>query len=285
MSRDWAESQKTVISNELARWPFSRDKAEHMSSSKAPVGFLIVAFLMLWLPLGQHQFLYDHWMKVGTFMAPFLLFLAFAWRTIDTPLDTDTKLLSALMLVFYIIHQFEEHWIDVFGNIYAFQGYLNTTLRSNLGSADPSINLITKADIFVINTSLVWLAACIAIFNAPKNLFPALCIVGIIFINALSHIVSSLRDLHYNPGLVTSVLIFLPFALWFYRAAVKRQVASRKHILLGLGWALIGHVILIAGLIMKNHLGYISPTGYYAALLIWSVVPLTVDVPGSDKAD
>ena len=256
-----------------------------MSSTKTSFGFLTVAFLMLWLPVGQHPFLFDHWMKIGTFMAPFLLFLVFAGRDVDTSVHADTRFLSVLMLVFYIIHQFEEHWIDVFGNIYAFQGYLNDTLRKLLGTVDPNIILITKTDIFVINTSLVWLVASLAILSAPKTTFPALCMASIIFINALSHIISGLRDLSYNPGLATSVLVFLPFAIWFYRSVLERHITNRKQILLALGWAFIGHAILIAGLILKNHLGYISPTGYYAALVVWSVVPLIVEPTTTHKAD
>ncbi|MEM7621242.1 MAG: HXXEE domain-containing protein [Pseudomonadota bacterium] len=247
-----------------------------MSKTKASFGFLILAFAMLWLPLGQHDFLYDHWMKLGTFMASFLLFLAFTIRNPDTPIQSDIRLLSVFMMVFYIIHQFEEHWIDVFGNIYAFQTYLNGTLQGFLSITDPDINLITKADIFVINTSLVWLVACIAIVNAPKNIFPALCMAGIILINAISHSVSALRDLAYNPGLLTSIVIFIPFALWFYQAILNQHLANRALILWALGWAFVGHIILMAGLVLTNHFALIPPIGYYTALVIWSVVPIFV---------
>ncbi|MEM7621320.1 MAG: HXXEE domain-containing protein [Pseudomonadota bacterium] len=244
-----------------------------MIHSKTPLGFLILAFAILWLPLGQHHFLHDHWMKLGTFMAPFLLFLTFTVRDNAKPIQSDVMVLSVFMMVFYIIHQCEEHWIDIFGNIYAFQTYLNGTLQRLLGITNPDTTLITKADIFVINTSLVWLVACIAIANAPKNIFPALCMAGIILINSISHSVSALRDFAYNPGLVTSIVIFIPFALWFYRAILKQRLANHKLILWALVWAFVAHIILMAGLVLTNHFMLIPPIGYYAALIIWSVVP------------
>ena len=41
---------------------------------------LAFAFVLLWVPMGQHAFLFAHWMKLGTFMAPFLVFVAMATR-------------------------------------------------------------------------------------------------------------------------------------------------------------------------------------------------------------
>ena len=38
--------------------------------------------------------------------------------------------------------------------------------------------------------------------------------VGLTFINALTHIVTSIRFRVYNPGLVTSIVLFLPFTIW-----------------------------------------------------------------------
>ncbi|MEM9103631.1 MAG: HXXEE domain-containing protein [Pseudomonadota bacterium] len=244
-----------------------------MTDSKAPSGFLLLAFAMLWFPLGQHNFLYDHWMKLGVFMAPFLLFLAFTGRDSDIPTQHDTRLLSVFMMVFYIIHQYEEHWIDLFGNVYAFQGYLNSTLQRLLNVNLPDVSLITQADIFVINTSLVWLVACIAIISAPQKIFPALCMAGIILINAISHGVSALRDFAYNPGLLTSIVIFIPFSLWFYLEMLKQKRADRQLVLWALCWAFVAHVLLMAGLVLTNHVQLIPPIGYYTLLIVWSVIP------------
>ncbi|MEL6896643.1 MAG: hypothetical protein AAFP90_11115 [Planctomycetota bacterium] len=47
----------------------------------------MATFGMLWDPLGQHKFLIQHWMKVGKFMAPFLLTVAFAFFDSHVMLD------------------------------------------------------------------------------------------------------------------------------------------------------------------------------------------------------
>jgi len=36
---------------------------------------------MLWVPIGRHDFLLKHWMKVGTFIAPLLLLVAAAFQS------------------------------------------------------------------------------------------------------------------------------------------------------------------------------------------------------------
>ncbi|MEO0604330.1 MAG: hypothetical protein AAF211_23040, partial [Myxococcota bacterium] len=132
-------------------------------SSRLTGAFVVLAFAMLWVPVGQHDFLIPHWMKVGTFMAPFLLFVASAFRDDDArPAHTDLAVLSVWMLVAYIVHQFEEHWIDVLGNSYAFYDTVNGLLMGVFGVEDGPRPL-TGAGIFVINTSLVWLVGALAL--------------------------------------------------------------------------------------------------------------------------
>mgnify|MGYP001800576106 CR=1 FL=1 len=82
------------------------------------LGAFIAAFALLWVPLGQHDFLVQHWMKVGTFMAPFLVLVAFSFSTSEKLIDARS--ISLALLVAYILHQFEEHWVDIYGRTFAF---------------------------------------------------------------------------------------------------------------------------------------------------------------------
>ena len=118
-------------------------------NERAAISLLVLAFAMLWVPLGQHVFLIEHWMKLGTFMAPFMLFVAFAFAKNDDP-RTDPRFLSLILLVAYIIHQFEEHWVDFFGQTYAFYAYLNAFL-SGLTGSDSTTEFMSPTSIFVIN--------------------------------------------------------------------------------------------------------------------------------------
>ncbi|MEM0911038.1 MAG: HXXEE domain-containing protein [Pseudomonadota bacterium] len=244
-----------------------------MKTTNPSILIIFIAFALLWIPFGQHVFLLDHWMKLGTFMAPMLMFFAFMFRDLNVPKLKDIKLLSAIMLILYIIHQFEEHWVDVYGNIYAFQGFLNITLTGFVGATNAGASIISKVDIFVINTSLVWLLGCLAIAQAPHHIFPSLCMAGIILINAISHIVSSAANASYNPGVLTSLVLFVPFALWYYRSLLRRRVASKLHIACSLLWAVIAHIIMILGLLSSNYFNVIESINYHVILILYSISP------------
>ncbi len=99
---------------------------------------LVTLFGMLWFPMGQYEFLIDHWMKIGTSTVPFLLFGALTMREQNEArlLLADFKMLSVGLLVAYILHQDEEHWIDLFGTRYAFWGSINHLFASLAGCQD-----------------------------------------------------------------------------------------------------------------------------------------------------
>ncbi|MEM9938053.1 MAG: HXXEE domain-containing protein [Pseudomonadota bacterium] len=235
--------------------------------------FLVLAFAMLWAPFGQHDFLVENWMKVGTFMAPFLLFVAFAFMP---PKDEDTgfdlRIATLFLLVAYIVHQFEEHWIDLFGNVYAFHESVNELVLGLLGAPEGSIGPLTREGVFVINTSLVWLVACLGIWSAPRHAFPALAMMGIVLVNAIAHILNGVAG--YNPGLLTSVIVFLPLSGFFYFKSIRSGAANRKEVVASLVWAVIAHVLMAGGMIAANWFNLFSETVYFAQLILWSIVPV-----------
>ncbi|MEL6348127.1 MAG: HXXEE domain-containing protein [Myxococcota bacterium] len=239
-------------------------------SSSSALFFLIVSFAMLWIPLGQHAFLVEHWMKVGTFMAPFLLFVAAKrWDS-----GADLSSLSLWMLVAYIVHQFEEHWIDLFGNVYAFHATVNGLLLSVFGDRSVTTEPLTPAGIFVINTSLVWLVGALAFLRSPRHAFPALAMAAIIVVNAASHIVVSVAKLAYNPGVLTSLVVFLPLGLYVYVRVLREQRADVRQVVASVIWGVLAHVIMVGGLVAGQIFGLFSETVYFAALILWSIVPV-----------
>ncbi|MEO0911886.1 MAG: HXXEE domain-containing protein [Pseudomonadota bacterium] len=237
--------------------------------------FLVLAFTMLWLPVGQYPFLIDHWMKIGTFMAPFLLLVAFAFKQPKSEkASIDFRLASLILLVAYIVHQFEEHWIDIFGNVYAFQGHVNAVLLGALDAPAGAEWPLTKEVIFFINTSLVWLVAALAIWSAPRHVFPALAMMGIVLVNAVAHINTTVTGGGYNPGLLTSLVIFLPLSLTFYVKSVRSGLASLKEVLASVLWAVLAHVVMIAGVLGANWFNLFPEQVYYVLLILWSIVPV-----------
>lgn len=239
---------------------------------------ILLVFVMLWLPLGQYDFLLDNWMKIGTYAVPFLLMGAFSFAENDTlkSLIKDYRFISILMLIAYIVHQYEEHWIDLFGNYYAFYDFNNDFILSALGATDSSVKPLTEESIFVINTSLVWLVGAMAIWSSPKHLFPAVAMASIIVVNGVVHILAAIVNFNYNPGLVTSIVIFVPLYFLFVRYVLSSSDASRRQIIVGVIWAFLAHVIMVAGLLMANWFNLFPEIIYFILLVIWSLVPLTL---------
>ena len=245
-----------------------------MNNSRITFVSICLLFFMLWAPLGQYDFLIDNWMKIGIYAVPFILFIFFSSRTEQTEeVFSDTKLISVLLLIAYIIHQFEEHWIDIFGNKYAFYEYFNTLFLYVLGAQDSSIIILSREAIFLINTSLVWLIGIIAIWRSPKHLFPVLAMNGIVLVNAISHIFPGILKQSYNPGLLTAIVIFLPLAIAFYRKVLFTNPGAKLQVIARIVWAILAHVILISGLLSANWFELIPEFVYFVVLVVWSVIP------------
>ncbi|MEM1152680.1 MAG: HXXEE domain-containing protein [Pseudomonadota bacterium] len=242
-----------------------------ITSDRAATGMLIVAFAMLWVPLGQHTFLTVHWMKVGTFMAPLLLLIAFTFRS-DGELLSNPRMLSLLLLVAYIVHQFEEHWVDLYGRTYAFKPYLNEFLSTQMGY-ESSVEFMSDSSVFVINTSLVWLVGALAIWRGSAHIFTTLCMAAIVVVNAISHIVAGAVAGGYNPGLLSAVVIFLPLGIAVYGRLLLAGAATRRLVIASLIWGLFAHALLIGGILAMNQYDWLPEAVYFVILVAWSILP------------
>ncbi|MEL6979737.1 MAG: HXXEE domain-containing protein, partial [Pseudomonadota bacterium] len=226
----------------------------------------------------------EHWMKIGTFAAPMLIFLAFAARREgDGPLWRDVKTMAALFAASYMLHQFEEHWIDALGRLYPLRGFLNEQLATAFGPEAAAA--MTPQAIFFINTSVVWLVAFLAIWTAPTHAFPALAMAGVMLVNGVAHGAMAIASGAYNPGLITGVLLFVPLAAGFYWAMLASGAARPLAIAAGVAWGALAHVILIAGLLAANVHGLIPVGAYYALLILWAIAPLFAFRASGARAD
>lgn len=244
---------------------------------------IVLLFFMLWVPLGQYEFLIEHWMKIGTYAVPFLLLMFFSSRTNQTNSGfSDIKLIAVLLLVAYIIHQFEEHWIDLLGHQYAFYSDVNQLLLTVLSAPDETLRPLTPEAIFVINTSLVWLVGAISIWRSPKHVFATLAMAGITLVNGISHVVMGIAQQSYNPGLLTAVVFFLPLTIVFYRNVLTTNSAFKGQVIASIAWAILAHIIMVSGLLAANWFELIPETAYFAMLIAWSVIPsLLFTVPSN----
>jgi hypothetical protein len=96
-------------------------------------------------------------------------------------------------------------------------------------------------DFYVTNAVVIALGIAQAML-APSLPLAALSFSGLMFINGLfMHIVPFVRSGRFSPGVITSVLLFLPQSIATFYVALKSGVVTFATVLLGL---LIGGVAL-----------------------------------------
>lgn len=126
-------------------------------------------------------------------------------------------LLLWLQLPIYIAHQLEEHVHD------RFRRWMN----SQIGHGLP---VLTPRAVTVINIGGVWCVDLVAVYLA-KFAGPGWASFAfyLAIINASVHIAGAIATRAYNPGLVTSVVLLLPFGIWgavTYSATYKVSVSD-----------------------------------------------------------
>jgi len=167
-----------------------------------------------------------HWVAGAALIAAALLALA-PILAYDWPVG--------LWLIFlhspgYMIHQVEEHYRD------RFRVFVNQTV---FGGREA----LTTGDVIAVNVGGVWFANLAALYAAW--LFGegwGLAAPYLMLVNSVGHIAQAVVMRSYNPGVVTSVVIFIPLgvaALIFVPGSAAQQVC-------GFGVAVLIHLAVIA---------------------------------------
>ncbi|MEL7485629.1 MAG: HXXEE domain-containing protein [Pseudomonadota bacterium] len=233
---------------------------------------LLTFFAMAWLPFGWHAFMVDHWMKIGAFIAPVLVFVGFKGRgDASSPWASDVQLAAYLLMASYLVHQVEEHWIDLLGREYPLYDFLNGLIASLFG--DDKYGILTRGGIFYINAGMVWTAGFLAILASPRHLFPTLAMAGIMLVNGVAHILNAVIAVEYNSGLATGLVLFLPLSITFFRALYQSGAAGIRQITAAIAWGFLGHVILFGGLFAANVFGLVPTELYFLTLILWGALP------------
>lgn len=171
----------------------------------------------------------ENWSRMAPPAALLLLALS--------PLLLYHGLSLALYLVFlqlpvYMLHQYEEHAHG------AFRAYINQFVA---GGRDA----LTNTAIFWINIGGVWVMDLIVLYLAVY-ITPALGLIAVYLtlLNGLLHIGMALGARRYNPGLWTSLVLFLPASLYALTVLARLPSATAGMHTLGLGVALALHVVV-----------------------------------------
>ena len=128
----------------------------------------------------------------------------------------STRLTAILLWVFpltYLIHIAEEYWGG--------EGYPAYILRLR------GVHLSTTR--FLAAQSVGFFLVTIGVLLARRLHFPQMMLIvmgTIVFVNSLTHTVTAITSSTYGPGLVSSIIIWMPLGLFVlirYRGAVSRK--------------------------------------------------------------
>jgi hypothetical protein len=139
-----------------------------------------------------------------------------------------------LQLPAYMLHQYEEHDADRFGR------FVNALLGGGR-------TVLSSAAIFVINVPGVWGVNAISIWlAATQNIGFGLVGIYLTLVNAVVHIIPTIRLRRYNPGLVTGIILFLPLGIWALAEVSAVPGVTWAHHVFGLAAAILIHIAIVA---------------------------------------
>lgn len=196
----------------------------------------------------MHLVLFD-WPYLGLALAALIV----AWLLLERrpagapPHGRDPAFVLGLLGPMYLVHQFEEHGIDALGRHYAFLGELCRTLPFGADCpADPAF-------IFAVNPVACWLAFGLCLAYRRRQPLIAACAWGIPLVNAATHLGAAVLHQAYNPGVVTSLALFLPMTVWMLRVCLESDVLAPRQLPRIVGTGAAVHAVLIASLFAREH--------------------------------
>ncbi len=190
----------------------------------------------------------------------------------------DPAWLACLMLPLYMIHQFEEHGIDLLGRHYHFiEEICGVVAREGQPCpADPEF-------IFAVNCGGgVWIPGALAIAFRHRRPLVGACALGIPAVNALAHLGQAVVLGRYNSGVVTSLVLFVPgcaFALGQLRKSGVLRGARPLRVVATGG---ILHALLIGSLLLRRE-GWIGEGVLLAINLAYGVLPVLFGSVGVER--
>jgi len=170
-----------------------------------------------------------NWAKASLPLAIILFIISpFVYRGIGL-----AATLVFLTLPFYMLHQFEEHAGG------QFKAFVNKTMGRGR-------EIMTDRTIFRVNVLVVWLGIIVVLYLCVyANIVWGLLAGYLVAFNGLVHIIASIRLRRYNPGLWTSVFIFLPLGIYIIYIINKESGAGWLYNVVFLVVVILLHAMLL----------------------------------------
>jgi len=175
------------------------------------------------------RWLDQHWVPTALCLAIILTLLipifAIQWNA--------AWLLTYAMLPVYMFHQFEEHTGD------RFRQFVNQKLFHGF-------EVLTPLAVLWINLPGVWGLGLACIYAASfAGIGWGLGVVYLVLVNAVMHIVAAIAWREYNPGLGTTVGLFLPVGTLALVRVSETLGVQWFHHMVGLALAVLIHVAIV----------------------------------------
>ncbi len=154
------------------------------------------------------------------------------------------RALFAALLVIYFVHQIEEHlWPG------GFRQFTDAHVFKS-GNDDWPVDV---GGVALVNIAYVWLPVALAVAFPQSLRLVGLGWVGLTLINGVIHIVTTIRLRIYNPGLVTGIVLFLPFTIFVLAHEVIHGMLTGVEV----GWIALAGILLhlpVAALFIAHYL-------------------------------
>jgi hypothetical protein len=166
------------------------------------------------LEIRMPTFIADNWQKA----LPALAIIGIGvWLALFRGDPASEQAMFAALLVIYMLHQTEEHlWPG------GFRQFTNARVFES-GRDDWPVD---RGGVALINIGCVWLPVAAAALFPQALRWLGLAWVALTLVNAVTHIVTSIRFRCYNPGLATAIVLFVPFTIWVFTEEVSRGLLT-----------------------------------------------------------
>ena len=130
-------------------------------------------------------------------------------------------------------------------------GYLDTVKRFS-----PRVEPFATVRFAVLINGLFLILCLVGAIVARQNLVFSLSIAGLLFVNALTHIGGMIRTKRYMPGVVTSILLYVPLSLYaYYSFGTAGQITLAQGMI----------TIILGALYQAIPVGYLAVAGIVKA--------------------
>jgi hypothetical protein len=146
---------------------------------------------------------------------------------------TTAQVILWINLVSLFAHQFEEYRFPGY-----FPGFINSVFfKSNLPDRYP----LNTRSAFVINVIFGWTSYLLAALFANTMIWLGIIVISISLGNFIAHtFIFNIRGrLFYNPGMVTSVLLFLPVSFLYLDYLIDNDIATSADWIFGLSVGIV----------------------------------------------